>query len=229
MWYTCLIKWGDSVQENILLVEDDRFLLQGLRELLERSNYCVTTADCVAGAWEKLRGTVFDLLILDVSLPDGDGVCLCQRLRQEGVGAPILFLTARDEEYDVVRGLDAGGNDYVTKPFRVQELLSRIRVLLRKGSGENLRFGGLELDRQRLTASWQGQALNLTPTEYRILAALVQQRGVVPRGLLLDILWDSDGRFVDDNTLSVHISRLREKIGSGHIRTVRGVGYQWQD
>lgn len=217
------------MQENILLIEDDRFLLQGLTELLERNTYTVTTADCAVAAIELLKLTAFDLLILDVTFPDGDGVSLCQQLRQDGIATPILFLTARDEEYDIVRGLDAGGNDYVTKPFRVQELLSRIRVLLRKDSVGNLKTGALELDRQRMTALWGGKPLNLTPTEYRILAAMVQQRGVVTRDLLLDILWDSDGKFVDDNTLSVHISRLREKIGSSHIRTVRGVGYQWQD
>ena len=141
---------------------------------------------------------------------------------------PILFLTARDEEFDIVRGLDAGGNDYVTKPFRVQELLSRIRVLLRKDSG-NLRRGGLEIDQGRMAVSKDGNVLPLTLTEYKLLACLVRQRGVTTRDILLEALWDSDGKFVDDNTLSVHISRLREKIGGGHIRTVRGVGYQWVD
>lgn len=217
------------MQEKILLVEDDSYLSQGLTELLERNGYAVTAADRLLTAQEYLRSVRFDLLIFDVTLPDGDGVSLCQQLRQDGFATPILFLTARDEEYDIVRGLDAGGNDYVTKPFRVQELLSRIRALLRKEAAGNLKAGLLELDRQRMTASWDGKSLNLTPTEYRILAAMVQQKGVVTRDLLLDILWDSDGRFVDDNTLSVHMSRLREKVGAKHIRTVRGVGYQWQD
>lgn len=217
------------MQEKILLVEDDRYLIQGLTELLGRNQYNVLTADCLATAWDQLRSDRFDLLIIDVSLPDGDGVGLCQRLRQAGSTTPILFLTARDEEYDIVRGLDAGGNDYVTKPFRVQELLSRIRVLLRKDGTNNLKVGSLELDRHRMTALWDGKSMNLTPTEYRILATMVQQRSVVSRELLLDILWDSDGKFVDDNTLSVHISRLRDKIGTQHIRTVRGVGYQWQE
>lgn len=217
------------MQEKILLVEDDSYLSQGLTELLERNGYAVTAADRLLAAQEHLRSVRFDLLIFDVTLPDGDGVSLCQQLRRDGLATPILFLTARDEEYDIVRGLDAGGNDYVTKPFRVQELLSRIRVLLRKDAAGNLKAGSLELDRQRMIALWDGKPLNLTPTEYRILAAMVQQKGVVTRDLLLDILWDSDGRFVDDNTLSVHMSRLREKIGAKHIRTVRGVGYQWQD
>lgn len=217
------------MRERILLVEDDRYLLQGLTELLERSGYAAAAADCASAALAQIQNADFGLLILDVSLPDGDGVALCHQLRQAGNPTPILFLTARDEEFDIVRGLDAGGNDYVTKPFRVQELLSRIRVLLRKDTLGSLKSGSLELDPRRLCAAWQGRPLNLTPMEYRILAALVQQKGVVPRSLLLDILWDSDGRFVDDNTLSVHISRLREKIGPGHIRTVRGVGYQWQE
>lgn len=217
------------MQEKILLVEDDSYLSQGLTELLEQNGYAVTAADRLLAAQEYLRSVRFDLLIFDVTLPDGDGVSLCQQLRRDGLATPILFLTARDEEYDIVRGLDAGGNDYVTKPFRVQELLSRIRALLRKEAAGNLKAGLLELDRQRMTASWDGKSLNLTPTEYRILAAMVQQKGVVTRDLLLDILWDSDGRFVDDNTLSVHMSRLREKVGAKHIRTVRGVGYQWQD
>ena len=217
------------MQEKILLVEDDSYLSQGLTELLERNGYVVTATGRLLTAQEYLRSVRFDLLIFDVTLPDGDGVSLCQQLRRDGFATPILFLTARDEEYDIVRGLDAGGNDYVTKPFRVQELLSRIRVLLRKDAAGNLKTGSLELNRQRMTALWDGKPLNLTPTEYRILAAMVQQKGVVTRDLLLDILWDSDGRFVDDNTLSVHMSRLREKVGAKHIRTVRGVGYQWQD
>lgn len=217
------------MQERILLLEDDKFLTQGLTELLERNSYIVTVADCLKKANDFLKQNTYDLLIFDVTLPDGDGVSLCQQLRQEEIQIPILFLTARDEEYDIVRGLDAGGNDYVAKPFRVQELLSRIRVLLRKQTADHIQTGGLELDQQRMTALWKGEALNLTPTEYRILSALVKQKGVVPRDRLLDILWDNDGKFVDDNTLSVHISRLREKIGSSHIRTVRGVGYQWQD
>lgn len=212
----------------ILLVEDDSYLSQGLLELLEGSGYAPLCAMNLESARRALRDKHVELVILDVTLPDGDGVSFCQSLRQEGFAMPILFLTARDEEFDIVRGLDAGGNDYVTKPFRVQELLSRIRVLLRKDSG-NLRRGGLEIDQERMTVSKDGNALPLTLTEYKLLACLVRQRGVTTRDILLEALWDSDGKFVDDNTLSVHISRLREKIGGGHIRTVRGVGYQWVD
>ena len=163
-----------------------------------------------------------------MTLPDGDGVSFCRELREQGRATPILFLTARDEEFDIVRGLDAGGNDYVTKPFRIQELLSRIRVLLRKDFGPLAR-GSLLLDTQRMQVSRAGEILPLTLTEYRILLCLIRQRGVATRDILLNALWDNDGKFVDDNTLSVHVSRLREKIGSDHIQTIRGVGYKWVD
>ena len=212
----------------ILLVEDDSYLSQGLLELLESSGYAPLCAMDLESARRTLRDKHYELVILDVTLPDGDGVSFCQSLRQEGFAMPILFLTARDEEFDIVTGLDAGGNDYVTKPFRVQELLSRIRVLLRKDS-PNLTRGELEIDQARMQVLRQGVALSLTLTEYKILLCLISQRGAATRDILLGALWDSDGKFVDDNTLSVHISRLREKIGGQHIQTVRGVGYQWVD
>lgn len=212
----------------ILLVEDDLYLSQGLTELLQKSGYVPCQAQSLSQARLARSSRSFDLLILDVTLPDGDGISFCRELRASGCATPILFLTARDEEFDIVTGLDAGGNDYVTKPFRVQELLSRIRVLLRKDTGSVAR-GGLLIDKQRMQVSRDGEILPLTLTEYRILLCLTGQRGVATRDILLGALWDSDGKFVDDNTLSVHISRLREKIGGQHIQTVRGVGYQWVD
>lgn len=215
---------------NILLVEDDSALGGALEELLNREGYRVTRADCLREAGKKLDGSV-QLVLLDVSLPDGDGVGLCRQWREEGISTPILFLTAKDEEYDIVRGLDAGGNDYVTKPFRVQELLSRIRVLLRgQQSPVPVRTRSeIRLDAEKMQASKGEIPLSLTLTEYKILQCLISHSGIVTRGHLLDALWDADARFVDDNTLSVHISRLREKIGGEHIKTVRGVGYQWVD
>lgn len=212
----------------ILLVEDDLYLSQGLTELLQKSGYIPCQAQSISQARQAVQSRSYDLLILDVTLPDGNGVAFCRELRASGCATPILFLTARDEEFDIVTGLDAGGNDYVTKPFRVQELLSRIRVLLRKDTG-GVRRGGLVIDKQRMQVSRDGEILPLTLTEYRILLCLTGQRGVATRDILLGALWDSDGKFVDDNTLSVHISRLREKIGVQHIQTVRGVGYQWVD
>ena len=215
---------------TILLVEDNAALRGGLRELFEREGYVVAQAASAREARERLSQDV-DLIVLDVTLPDGDGVALCRAWRAAGVRQNILFLTAKDEEFDVVRGLDAGGNDYVTKPFRMMELLSRMRALLRRGenAGAVEARGGFEIDAERMQVKKDGQTLPLTLTEYRILAALIRQSGVIPRDRLLDALWDSDGRFIDDNTLSVHVSRLREKIGAEHIRTIRGVGYQWED
>ena len=214
---------------KILLVEDDAALRSALEELLLREGYEVFKASNVQSAVEAMN-TEIDLAMLDVGLPDGDGVSLCRQWRSEGVQTPILFLTAKDEELDVVRGLDAGGNDYVTKPFRMQELLSRIRALLRRNQKEvTISRSGITLDKAKLQAVQNGEVLPLTVTEYKILAKLISERSIITRAALLDALWDVDSRFVDDNTLSVHISRLREKVGSSHIKTIRGVGYQWVD
>ena len=214
---------------KILLVEDDAALRGALEELLCREGYDVVKASNVRSAREGLDATA-DLVILDVGLPDGDGVELCRCWRSEGVQTPILFLTAKDEEMDVVRGLDSGGNDYVTKPFRMQELLSRIRALLRRNQRDTtITRSGITLDTAKLQATRDGEVLLLTVTEYKILAKLISSRSIITRAVLLEALWDLDSRFVDDNTLSVHVSRLREKIGGSHIKTIRGVGYQWVD
>ena len=213
---------------KILLVEDDTALRSALEELLRREGYDVVLAANARDARSNMNAGM-DLVILDVGLPDGDGVELCKLWRAVGIQIPILFLTAKDEEMDVVRGLDAGGNDYVTKPFRMQELLSRIRALLRRNQNAAMSRSGITLDAGKLQASRDGETLALTLTEYKILAKLISQRAIVTRASLLDALWDVDSRFVDDNTLSVHISRLREKVGGSHIKTVRGVGYQWVD
>ena len=212
----------------ILLVEDDAVLRDGLTELFTREGYSVIAAASVKEAREKLSANV-NVVVLDVGLPDGDGVSLCQQWRGAGVTTPILFLTAKDEEFDVVRGLDAGGNDYVTKPFRMQELLSRIRAQLRTSAPQQVIRNGLEIDQTRMQVKKDGEILQLTLTEYKILVALIKRGTVVTRDMLLEALWDEGGKFVDDNTLSVHVSRLKNKIGAEHIRTVRGVGYQWND
>ena len=214
---------------KILLVEDDTALRGALEELLAREGYEVIKASNVRTAQDAMSSDI-DLAMLDVGLPDGDGVSLCRQWRSVGVETPILFLTAKDEELDVVRGLDAGGNDYVTKPFRMQELLSRIRALLRRNQKEStISRSGITLDKAKLQASKEGELLLLTVTEYKILAKLISERSIITRAALLEALWDVNSRFVDDNTLSVHISRLREKVGSSHIKTIRGVGYQWVD
>lgn len=215
---------------RILLVEDDGALRGALRELFERESYEVAAAADAAAARSAMAAGA-DLVVLDVGLPDGDGVALCRAWRAAGVETPVLFLTARDDEIDVVRALDAGGGDYVTKPFRMQELLSRIRAQLRRGRGADgaLTRGDISVDRARMTAKKDGEPLNLTLTEYKVLLMLMTGRGVTPRARLLEALWDDGAKYIDDNTLSVHVSRLRDKVGAAHIRTVRGVGYQWLD
>ncbi len=215
---------------NILLTEDDHALREGLTELFTREGYLVTVAENARTAKALLTREI-DLIVLDVTLPDGDGVTLCHDWRVAGVETPILFLTAKDDELDIVRGLDAGGNDYVTKPFRMQELLSRVRALTRRSVPQEDVFqrGEFQLDRTHMLVRHLGETLDVTLTEYKLLSMMLLQQGVTPRNMMLETLWDAEGRFVDDNTLTVHISRLREKVGPGHIKTVRGVGYRWQD
>lgn len=214
---------------TILLVEDDTVLREGLTELFTRDGYRVITAGSLREARERLDGEV-QAIVMDVGLPDGDGVNQCREWRAAGETRPVLFLTAKGEEFDVVRGLDSGGNDYVTKPFRMQELLSRVRVLLRGvQAAQPVVRNGFTVNRERMQVLKDGEALPLTLKEFKILTMLMDHPSVVPRDRLLEVLWDEGGKFIDDNTLSVHMSRLREKVGADHIRTIRGVGYQWSD
>lgn len=219
------------MKTKILIVEDDMYLREGLEELLTKEGYEPACAKNCAEARTLFKEVAFDLVILDVMLPDGNGLDLCGFIRSTGTDVPILFLTACDEEFQIVRGLDAGADDYVTKPFRLLELLSRIRALLRrKSASTTYQFGDIILDTANMTVKKGGENLFLTPTEYQILSALIQNSGViVTRASLLQRIWDSDGNFIDDNTLSVHISRLRDKIGAQHIATVRGTGYRWEE
>ena len=219
---------GNDMNTVILLVEDDAVLRGALTELFTREGYRVVEAASVREAKEKLDGQV-QAVVLDVGLPDGDGVGLCRFWRERGEQRPILFLTAKDEELDVVRALDSGGNDYVTKPFRMQELLSRVRVLLRSAKPQTVQRDSFTVDESKMQIVKDGAPLPLTLTEYKIVKMLMERRGVVPRNLLLEVLWDDGSKFIDDNTLSVHMSRLREKIGAERIKTIRGVGYQWSD
>lgn len=215
---------------EIMLLEDDFFLRDGLCELLGKEKYQVHSAANCAQGRTLLKQRSFDLVILDVMLPDGNGLELCTELRNSGNDVPILFLTACDEEYQVVRGLDAGADDYVTKPFKMQEFLSRVRALLRRRRTTSFQQKDFHLDLETMSVTKDGQAISLTPTEFQILSTLISNRSIiVTRNTLLQRIWDCDGDFIDDNTLSVHISRLREKIGSRHIATVRGTGYRWED
>ncbi len=217
------------MNEKLLLLEDDEFLRDGLTEILTKEGYDLKTANCVADAESLISASTFDLMIFDVMLPDGSGFELCGKIRSLGNDTPILFLTAKDDEIQIVRGLDLGADDYVTKPFKLLELLSRVRALLRRNKKSTVNSGGLVLDNIHFTAKKDGENILLTPIEFQLLNAIVLAKGnTVTRNSLLNI-WDDNNNFIDDNTLSVHISRLREKIGGAHIVTIRGIGYRWEE
>lgn len=226
---------------KILLLEDDTSLVDGLQYTLKKNGFLLDVAQTRAQAHEYLKSTVYDLLLLDVTLPDGSGFDVCEWVRSQGNQVPIIFLTALDEEVNVIRGLDSGGDDYITKPFKLGELCSRIRALLRRAgtpSQENrniLESGSLFIDLVSCRVSLCGETLDLTGAEYRLLCLLVRNRNrIVTRETILSELWDSAGDFVDDNTLSVYVRRLREKVEADpshpkHLLTVRGFGYQWKE
>lgn len=228
------------MEHTILLLEDDTDLIDGLTYSLRREGYIVDVAQTLKMAYACLERQAYSLLLLDVTLPDGNGMDVCQYVRERGRQTPIIFLTAMDDEVNVIRGLDSGADDYITKPFKLGELCSRIRARLRRSGlgdagGEN-RFssGPLSIDLFGGGAFLNDQPLNLTNAEYRLLCLLVRNAGqTVLRNTILDALWDGNGNFVDDNTLSVYIRRLREKIEEDpsspeHLLTVRGFGYTWR-
>ncbi len=224
---------------RILLVEDDENLAVGLSYALRQEHFDVRHAARLSDA-RRLFAEGVDLILLDVGLPDGDGFAFCREIRKSS-DLPVIFLTACDEEVQVVMGLDMGGDDYMTKPFRLRELVSRVRAVLRRREQKNghtdgedglLVSGGLSLDMHEAKVRMDGVDLYLTPVEYRLLMQLMRHpKQALTRNGLLESLWDSAGSFVEDNALSVYIRRLREKINdNGHppkIATVRGTGYRW--
>lgn len=228
------------MEETILLLEDDTDLIDGLTYSLQKEGYVVDVAQTVRAAYACLKEKTFNLLLLDVTLPDGNGMDVCRFVRERDKRVPIIFLTAMDEEVNVIRGLDGGADDYITKPFKLGELCSRIRALLRRSGlgdagGENrLISEPLSIDLLSGSASLRDRPLELTVGEYRLLCLLVRNAGqTVLRETILDALWDGNGSFVDDNTLSVYIRRLREKIEDDpskpkYLLTVRGFGYKWR-
>ena len=226
---------------RLLLLEDDMSLIDGLRYSLERNGFELEVARTVREARSCLKGGhSFDLLLLDVTLPDGTGFMICEEVRSAGDTTPIIFLTASDEETSIIRGLDSGGDDYITKPFRLGELCSRIRALLRRSTMRKkvesgvLRSGTVTVDQLAGRAYLEGKPLELTGAEYRLLCLFLRHDGqILTRNAILDALWDGNGSFVDDNTLSVYIRRLREKIERDpsrpeYLMTVRGMGYRWE-
>ncbi len=227
---------------NLLLLEDDVGLVDGLKYTLNKNGFDVDIAGTLEEARRLLRETdKYDLLILDVSLPDGTGFELCEAVRRENKRIPIVFLTASDEEVNVIRGLDSGADDYITKPFKLGELCSRIRALLRRaglsdsGKTTSIDCGDVTIDLLSNRVILRGKSLELTGAEYRLLCLLVRNAGrVVTRDVILNELWDDLGSFVDDNTLSVYVRRLREKVEDKpsqprHLITVRGFGYRWEE
>ena len=224
---------------RLLLLEDDQSLIDGMVYALTKEGFALDVAMTVREARAQLAVQAYDLLLLDQTLPDGSGLALCEEVRAGGNAVPIIFLTAMDEEIQVIRALDAGGDDYITKPFKLGELCSRIRAqlrrsgMLRQQEQEPVSEGTVRIEGGR--AYRAGEALELTATELRLLACFLRNRGqVLTREQLLAALWDEDAKFVVDNTLSVYIRRLREKVerdpsAPQHLRTVRGLGYEWRE
>lgn len=224
--------------EKILFVEDDIAIATGLVYSLNQEGYEVVHVTTVAEAKNKIGREPFDLGILDLTLPDGDGYEVCKTMK-EREDTPVIFLTACDDEVNVVMGLDMGADDYITKPFRIRELMSRIRMVLRRvGKGEetkaNVTIGDVVIHTTEAKVFKKGQEVVLTALEYRLLLVFLNHRGqVLSRNQLLEGIWDVSGDFVNDNTLTVYIKRIREKLENDPkepelIKTVRGLGYRME-
>ena len=218
--------------QRILLVEDDRAIVSALREYLTSEGFETAAADSQSGAEELLSRQSYDLLLVDVSLRSGSGYGVCTIARQRDI--PVIFLTANGDESSVVTGLDMGAEDYIVKPFRPRELLSRIRGVLRRSGGRDtlVRLQNVTVDTERGTMTKSGREIPLSALEYRLLVVFLNNRGrLLSRNRLLEEIWDAAGDFVNDNTLTVYIKRLREKIEDDPqnptiIKTVRGLGYR---
>ncbi len=223
--------------KRIFFVEDDLSLRDGLSFALQKQGYAVDTARTRAEAENLWQAGRYDLVILDVSLPDGSGYELCRRIRQTST-VPILFLTAADEETDIIMGLDLGGDDYITKPFKLAVLLSRIHALLRRSENFSrdrapLCANGITVDLLQQQVRKNGAPLELTATEYKMLCLFMENPNqVLSPEQILSRLWDCDENYIDNSTLTVYIRRLRTKIEDDptnpqKIVTVRRMGYKW--
>ena len=222
-----------SYTAKVLLVEDDREIVENLTEYLSTEGYLVKSVNTQKDTMEILEKETFDLLLLDVTLKQGNGYGVCTAVKEK-YDLPVIFLTALDDEFSVVTGLDMGADDYISKPFRPRELVSRMRSVLRIDirieAVVNIR--DIRIDTEKGIVTRAGQELFLSALEYRLLLVFVNNRGMVlTRGRLLDEIWDAAGEFVNDNTLTVYIKRLREKIEKDPqnpeiIMTVRGMGYR---
>lgn len=223
---------------KILLVEDDATLAMGMEYTLKNEGFDVTVASTLKEARESIENYNIDLVLLDLMLPDGSGYELCRELRKKS-NTPIIFLTASDEEANVVMGLDMGGDDYISKPVRIGELISRIKAVLRRYEknssyrNNKLHSGDITIELLSNRVMKNDVEIILTSLEYKLLISLIQNPKVVlSRSQILEKIWDVGGEFVDDNTLSVYVRRLREKIEDDpakpeYIITMRAVGYKW--
>lgn len=223
---------------HILLVEDDKGIVTNLTEFLKKEGFSITAVNGQKKALDLLETSAnnFDLLLLDVSLADGNGFAVCQAAKST-TELPVIFLTASGDEFSVVTGLDLGADDYIAKPFRPRELISRINNIMRRYGKTTtvLEYQNLRADTIKGTVSKNGEDILLSALEYRLLLYFLANKGIVlSRSKLLDELWDIAGEFVNDNTLTVYIKRLREKIEDDpqnplYIKTVRGLGYKLGD
>lgn len=219
---------------RILIVEDDRVIATGLEYSLQQEGYDVKNAYSFKEAKEQIDNVEFDLYLLDITLPDGNGYDLCKEIKKKN-DKPVIFLTALEDEVNVVMGLDFGADDYIIKPFRIRELMSRIRSVLRRYHKENedsvIYVADIEINTRENRIYKNNTEIILTALEYRLLLRLLNHRGqVLTRNQLLEGIWDVSGDFVNDNTLTVYIKRLREKIEDDMsnpviIKTIRGIGY----
>ena len=221
---------------KILLVEDDDQIASYLGELLRAEGFDTQISGSKKEAGECLLAQAFDLVLLDVSLPDGNGFSICAEIKKE-YEIPVIFLTASGDEYSVVAGLDMGADDYIAKPFRPRELISRIRSVLRRCKKEQriLSCGDLRVNVSSATVTKGEKELFLSALEYRLMLLLLQNKGqILTRNQLLEEIWDASGEYVNDNTLSVYMKRLREKIEENPqsprlLHTIRGIGYRMED
>lgn len=219
---------------EVFILEDDAAIGMGLSYALENEGYQTTIATTVGEALKLAKEKAFSLYILDLTLPDGSGYDVCKAIRQK-TDAPVLFLTAYDDEVNVVMGLELGADDYISKPFRIKELLARIKSVMRRCKMDSpdgsVRIKNLEIRTGEAKVFKDGKEIILTAMEYRLLLILLNNRGhILSRTALLENIWDVAGDFVNDNTLTVYIKRLRDKIedepeNPSIIRTVRGMGY----
>ena len=219
---------------DIFLLEDDDAIAMGLSYSLENEGYTVTVAKSVSQALEIINQKNFSMYLLDLTLPDGSGYSVCKRIKEIG-DFPVIFLTAYDDEVNVVMGFELGADDYITKPFRLKELLVRIKSVFRRYNNDStdgkIKVKDLVVNTNEAKVYKNGNEIVLTAMEYRLLLILLNNRGcVLSRTQLLENIWDVAGDFVEENTLTVYIKRLRDKIEENptepeYIKTIRGLGY----